>query len=63
MTGRELIEQIVHSMQDWDGPILVEVLNRNADSGAVDSATTTESFSFINGKLKIEGDTLKPREY
>jgi len=63
MTGRELIKLIILSMEDLDESISAEVLYRNAGSGTVDSATTTESFSFINGKLKIEGDTLKPREY
>ena len=63
MTGRELIKQIILCMENLDENIQVEVLYRDNDMGAVDHATTTESFSFMNGKLKIEGDTLKPREY
>lgn len=61
MTGRQLIEAICESTQDLDAHIPVSIVYRDEFNCVVESQKVN-AFTYINGKLRIEGNRLGERE-
>ena len=61
MTGRQLIQAICDITQNLDAHIPVSIVYRDKFNCVVKTQKVNH-FTFINGKLRIEGDRLGKRE-
>ena len=61
MTGRQLINALCEITQDLDAAIPVFIVYRDKYN-CVKHQQKVNVFTFINGKLRIEGNRLGPRK-
>jgi hypothetical protein len=62
MTGRQLIHCIVESCNNLDEEVLVQILYRDRYN-CVEKKDQAGVYTFINGKLYIESDSIVKCDY